>query len=115
MRATLAEVYRVTHPVWNEDCECPKSDYRSLSERDQLVYWYAYEVIFYAGVGYDEPVEDALDAAVLEFAKDGIHYPEHLVTYAQSQARALYSKALRKGEPDELVDAYDEQRETLAD
>lgn len=114
MRAELSKIYRVTHPVWNEDCECPKSDYRSLSERDQLVYWYAYEVIFYAGVGYDEPVEDALDAAVLEFAKDGIHYPEHLVTYARSQAKAAYSKACRKGETEEWISACEEGVEALS-
>lgn len=115
MRAELAEIYRVTKPVWEEGSdECSKSEYRSLSERDQLVYWYAYEAIDCADVLRDDPAQDVLDAAVLEFAKEGIHYPEHLVAYARSQARALYSKALRKGEPDELVDAYDEQLETLA-
>lgn len=115
MRAELAEIYRVTKPVYDEGSdECFKSEYRSLSERDQLVYWYAYEAIDCAAVLRDDPAQDVLDAAVLDLAKEGVHYPEHLVAYARSQAHALYSKALRKGEPDELVDAYDRQRETLA-
>lgn len=113
MRAQLAEIHRVTHPVWKEDCECPKSDYRSLSERDQLVAWYAYEVIFYSGLVEDKPVEDALDAAVLSLAKDGYHYPEHLVKYAHTQASNAYYKALRKGEPDELVDSLAEHCQAL--
>lgn len=112
MRATLSEIYRVTQPVWDEEGDA--TAYRALSDRDKYVHWLVYEVIFYAGLVEDKPAEDALDAAVLEFAEEGIHYPEHLVNYARSQAHAAYLKALRKGETDEWIDACDERLEALS-
>ncbi|NCA17361.1 MAG: hypothetical protein EBS90_10015, partial [Betaproteobacteria bacterium] len=90
------------------------TDRCTISERDQVVAWYAYEVIFYAGLVEDKPVEEALDAAVLEFAKDGYHYPEHLEKYAYGQARAAFNKALRKDETDELIDGLESNLKALS-